>query len=463
MMRLANGIVLDKDTTFGELKFSALRREVRIQNEDGSVSDEIKERTYDLKSKGQGRMIQVSIPASVPLKEFDYNARVELINPIADTVATATYQGADVDWYIKADDIETGKVKPSEDLQQSLWEALERFNPDAPLEMLFDYVRIRFPTTDVQQVVENILQLKLSYFLHEDYGFYSYSEHYALGDIFVLCSHELDKGVLVELKGRGCRQFESYLLAQQRSWYEFFMDVLVAGGVMKRLDLAINDKTGILNIPVLTEKCQQEECISVFRSFKSYRSGELVRKEEKECMGNTLYIGSLQSEVYFCIYEKDYEQYKKNDIPIEDAEVKNRFEIRLKNERAYYAVRDLLVYDNPEHTAFKIINRYIRFVDKDDSKPRSDWKLNEEWAWFIGNNRERLKLTTKPEPYSFQRTLNWLSHQVAPTLKVAIKLDEINQTQVVKDILDHAKLTDRHKQILKQQSVKEQDVITTKK
>ncbi|HEV4714569.1 TPA: hypothetical protein VY096_002177, partial [Streptococcus pneumoniae] len=64
---------------------------------------------------------------------------------------------------------------------------------------------------------------------------------------------------------------------------------------------------------------------------------------------------------------------------------------------------------------------------------------------------------------SFQRTLNWLSHQVAPTLKVAIKLDEINQTQVVKDILDHAKLTDRHKQILKQQSVKEQDVITTKK
>ena len=200
-------------------------------------------------------------------------------------------------------DIETGKVKPSEDLQQSLWEALERFNPDAPLEMLFDYVRIRFPTTDVQQVVENILQLKLSYFLHEDYGFYSYSEHYALGDIFVLCSQ----------------------------------------------------------------------------------------------------------------------------------------------------------------TAFKIINRYIRFVDKDDSKPRSDWKLNEEWAWFIGNNRERLKLTTKPEPYSFQRTLNWLSHQVAPTLKVAIKLDEINQTQVVKDILDHAKLTDRHKQILKQQSVKEQDVITTKK
>ncbi len=76
-----------------------------------------REHTYDLKSKGQGRMIQVSIPASVPLKEFDYNARVELINPIADTVATATYQGADADWYIKADDIVL--TKDSELIQSS--------------------------------------------------------------------------------------------------------------------------------------------------------------------------------------------------------------------------------------------------------------------------------------------------------------------------------------------------------
>lgn len=116
-MRLANGIVLEKDSTFGELKFSALRREVRIQNKDGTVSEEIKERTYDLKSKEQGRMIQVSIPANVPLKEFDYNARVEIINPIADTVATATFRGADVNWYIKAEDIVL--IKPNRTISSS--------------------------------------------------------------------------------------------------------------------------------------------------------------------------------------------------------------------------------------------------------------------------------------------------------------------------------------------------------
>ena len=50
-------------------------------------------------------MIQVSVPATVPLKDYDYNAEVELINPVADTVANANYCGADVDWYVKADDI----------------------------------------------------------------------------------------------------------------------------------------------------------------------------------------------------------------------------------------------------------------------------------------------------------------------------------------------------------------------
>lgn len=114
-MRLANGIVIDKEKTFGILKFSALRREVRVQNDDGTISNEVKERTYDLKSRGQGRMIQVSIPASIPLKEFDYNAEVDIINPVADTVATANFNGTDIDWYIKADDIVLKNVRSNLD------------------------------------------------------------------------------------------------------------------------------------------------------------------------------------------------------------------------------------------------------------------------------------------------------------------------------------------------------------
>lgn len=357
--------------------------------------------------------------------------------------------------------IEAGKVNLTNGMKLKLLEALEKFNPEAPLFLLFDYVRIRFPTLDIQHIIKDVLKLNIKYMLHEDFGFYSYTEHYYLGDIFVFTSADEEKGVLLELKGKGCRQFESYLVAQERSWYDFLMDALLEGGVMKRLDLAINDRAGILDIPELTDKCNREECVSVFRSFKSYASGELIKKleQDKAGMGHTLYIGSLKSEVYFCCYEKNYEQYAKLGIPVSEAPIKNRFEIRLKNERAYYAVRDLLTHYDAERTAFSIINRYIRFVDMEEDKHREDWKLNDRWAWFIGKGREPLKLTTQPEPYTLSRTLNWIARQVAPTLKMLKRIDAGNDTDYLKNIEHNAKLTEKHEQIIKQQTASVTELI----
>ncbi|OJG83536.1 hypothetical protein RV14_GL001414 [Enterococcus ratti] len=170
-------------------------------------------------------------------------------------------------------------------------------------------------------------------------------------------------------------------------------------------------------------------------------------------------MGSLKSEVYFCIYEKDYEQYAKNNIPLEKAEVKNRFEIRLKNERASHAVIDLLTRQDVEKTAFEIINRYIRFVDRDENKRRSAWSMNQQWAFFIGKDRGTLRLTTEPEPYTFERTLNWLRHQVAPTLKMIGTIDQLNQTAILSELIHEAKLTEKHEKLIEQQYLTREDVI----
>ena len=103
-MRLSNGFVIDKEKTFGELKFTAVR-DVFLQNEDGTPSTQLKKRIYDLKCSLHGGIIPVSVPPEVPLRVFPYNAVVELVNPVADTVSRKTYTGADVDWYVKAEDI----------------------------------------------------------------------------------------------------------------------------------------------------------------------------------------------------------------------------------------------------------------------------------------------------------------------------------------------------------------------
>lgn len=187
-----------------------------------------------------------------------------------------------------------------------------------------------------------------------------------------------------------------------------------------------------------------------------------MRNRTRLVWGYTLYIGSLKSEVYFCVYEKSYEQYIKLGIPIEEAPIKNRFEIRLKNERAYYAVRDLLTYYDAERTAFSIINRYVRFVDKEADKKRSDWKLSVRWAWFIGENREPLKLTTKPEPYTLDRTLRWIQRQVDPTLKMLETITAKTGIDYLKEIRKSTKLTEKHYKIIEQQTTSTEDVILEK-
>lgn len=355
--------------------------------------------------------------------------------------------------------IENGRTQVKPHKQEALLKVLEYMNPDAPMTMLFDYVRIRFPTTKAREVIEQILHLKFDFMLHLDYAFYSYQEQWVLGDIVVMLSQEISKGVLLELKGRGCRQYENFLLAQKRSWFDFFKDCLEKKAVIKRLNLAINDRTGILDIPELARKCKNEECVSIFRSFKNYRSGELVWRDEKLGMGNTLYIGSLKSEVYFCLYEKDYEQYVKLSIPIEEAKIKNRFEIRLKNDRALHALRDLLKHNNPEKTAFGIIKRYMRFAEKEPDKRRSAWKTNEQWLWFIGKNREEVRLTSAPEPYTVESTYRWLGRQIAPTLKMCEILDRLKKTNRLQEIMDHAELSERHEKIIEQQVAAIEDMI----
>ena len=81
--------------------------------------------------------------------------------------------------------IEAGKVTLTDDMQDKLMEAVEKFNPDAPMFLLFDYVRIRFPTMDVKHVIEDVLRLKMKYLVQEPRGMYGYTSTYRIGDVMV--------------------------------------------------------------------------------------------------------------------------------------------------------------------------------------------------------------------------------------------------------------------------------------
>jgi phage replication initiation protein len=127
------------------------------------------------------------------------------------------------------------------------------------------------------------------------------------------------------------------------------------------------------------------------------------------------------------------------------------------------AMMDLLSERNAEKTTFEIINRYLRFADKDDTLPRKKWQTNKDWEWFIGKHRGMLRLTTQPEPYTFERTLNWLSHQVAPMLKVVSQIDNLNETTWIQDMILEAKLTEKHYKLIDQQTIPIEEMILKNK
>lgn len=360
-------------------------------------------------------------------------------------------------------EIESGRRKASVELMKKLEYFLELYNPENQLEILFDYVRIRFPTKDARHIMEDVLGIRMKYTIREGHAFYGYSAQYvAAGEIVLMTSEDEKKGCLLELKGKGCRGFEIFLRAQKRTWYDFFRQVEKESGVLKRIDLAINDKAGWLDVPALAEKCRKEEYTTIFRSYRNYQSGELIRarEEDAEMMGNTLYLGSLKSEIYFCIYEKDYEQYVKTGKPIEDADVKNRFEIRLKDDRAKHAVEDLLQHEDAGKTVFGIINRYVCFLKPSDGDDRGSWDIDDAWLRFVGEEERKLKLTDKPEPYTLERTLNWIVRQVAPSFKMLTLLSKIRgEEDILEKIIDEAKLSPQHKKILKQQQTAIKDML----
>lgn len=360
--------------------------------------------------------------------------------------------------------LENGQVSMTQAARRKIDRAFEILAPGA-LFLLIDYVRIRFRTMDARYVIEKILMIKMRYMAQEARGAYTYTSRFYHGDIVVYTSPDESKGVLLELRGKGCRQMEALFPAQGRDWYAFFRRCLDEDCVFKRIDLAINDRARLLSIPRLMEKCDAGECITVFRKFRMYRSGLFISGHEEEgaaAMGHTLYAGAFDSDLYFCIYEKDYEQLAKNGVAVEDAEVKNRFEIRLKNDRAYFAVYDLVCHEDAERTAFGIINRYMRFADRDAAKSREAWETNREWAVFIGKHRERLKLTTEPEPYALQKTLNWLSHQVAPSWKMLLELDRKRGTSIIEEMIAGTELTEKHRRIIEQQLHDIGEVVITK-
>ncbi len=92
--------------------------------------------------------------------------------------------------------LEQENLSVPQKVRRRLKDTLIRLHPE-PLTLLFDYVRIRFPTIDVKHVIEDVLRLKMKYLVQEPRGMYGYTSTYRIGDVMVLTSPLEEMGVLL--------------------------------------------------------------------------------------------------------------------------------------------------------------------------------------------------------------------------------------------------------------------------
>ena len=97
-------VVPDMAQSFGTFEFAG--ESEPVFERDKNNRRVLARRSYNLYSDVQkGENVVVEIPVQAGEKHFKYEQKVKLVNPVADTVSRKTYTGADVDWYVKAEDI----------------------------------------------------------------------------------------------------------------------------------------------------------------------------------------------------------------------------------------------------------------------------------------------------------------------------------------------------------------------
>ncbi|EOJ18976.1 replication initiation factor domain-containing protein, partial [Enterococcus faecalis] len=258
--------------------------------------------------------------------------------------------------------IESGKRKCSEKLYTELKEYYETMNQTEGLEAIFDYVRIRIPSHNAKYVIENILLMDFENFYEKPTGLFGYFIMYEYDNIRVLLSKNGDdRGILIELAGQGCRNYEYVLNELDQKWLDFFTRCMLVDGVVKRIDIAINDYVEYFALSEIARKRKKQEFDS---RFKKSRVIDSTNDVEEISEGITIYFGTRNSLVYFCFYQKNYEIANREKIPVEEVDVKNRYEIRLHSEKAQKFIEFYLEDTYLLRSARSVISQQLCFFEK---------------------------------------------------------------------------------------------------
>ena len=326
-----------------------------------------------------------------------------------------------------------------------------------------DYLRLSFPRLkDLDDFCMNFLHCPLSEFTEQETRLMNYTHLWQRGNIWIFDKTITnDYQVCLQLSGQGCREMEVILEHKGITWQIFLQNILYSyeDVRVKRLDIALDElykgyghEDQQVLIPDLIKKLHANEIVlDTLKKWNITGGGSFTDNEDMEANhGLSIYFGSRQSQLYFNFYEKRYEIARMENISLDESleifGIWNRYELRFSDQKAQGVVEEYIAGVDLGEIARGIINKEIQVYD--GINQFGAYKPDEKWQRLFGGV-EPLKLSTNPQPYSIERTIRWLTYQVANSLALVSEADKILQTEYMKMIKNSGEITDRGKAMLK--------------
>lgn len=322
------------------------------------------------------------------------------------------------------------------------------------LDLQFDWVTITFSDMTGEQVINDVMRLKSELFLERSTTQNFYTREFAFAgekNIYVQdfeptkdidTNQDVQKvGATMYLTGQGTRLFEKALLEQGLTWKKFFVQAKRFKGTFSRLDIAINDNWGLLDMDEIIEATQQNRFWSKSRSFAIHGNNQ---------DGWTANFG--KSPFVIRIYDKQKEQEQKGL----ETSIKNRVELELHADRAEQVISEWFENDNLVEYSVSILYTYLWFVDEpiddeelkgnhvreryiDTLKPMPAWSL-------LTSLGQSMKFVREPKEQSVDSILSWIMKYVVPSLEVLKKTGHWHE---VIEAMDKANLSPEQEKLIK--------------
>jgi phage replication initiation protein len=247
-----------------------------------------------------------------------------------------------------------------------------------------------------------------------DRGRHGYKSGVANGAISIWYDGALDMGVNVEVPGTGCRQLEADGLISDEgefvfTWFDFLKTISLSGGSFTRLDGAIDDRVGVLNLDRIRQHKKDGAVVSRLEKGRVIENFDLTTGKAE---GATVYFGSPKSNVQLRFYDKAAEQLAKGH-PLPQGEVWNRCELQARKEQAEQLAAILIAGGVPAFA--KVLNNFISFreVGSGGLAHRYRWPVAAWWSEFISTT-EKSSLWVEGAYRTLSEKADTVKKQLAP-------------------------------------------------